>query len=60
MKPIIEDYGDGYTYFCPKCKCKMDLIKLPKEYPKIHLCPECGFNWEGDCSGGKNLNSEPV
>ena len=51
MKTIIEDYGDGYYWVCPKCKRmmrevvqKLDGAEIGKSY---YICQGCGFYYEG-------------
>ena len=36
LKPIIEDFGDGYVVFCPKCLSRLGWIT-----DDIKKCPEC-------------------
>ena len=37
IKPIVDDFGDGYYIFCPECRT---CIGRGTEKPKI--CEECG------------------
>lgn len=37
MKPIIDDFGDGYYIFCPKC-----YMCLGREGERPDKCEFCG------------------
>lgn len=57
MKPIIEDYGDGYLYYCPYDNGVMveHIDKRTKTF--YWRCHECGFEWRGEDG---DLDSKPV
>ena len=42
MKPLIDDFGEGYMAFCPNCFCFLGW-----EMDGVEHCPNCGAKMEG-------------
>lgn len=53
LEPIIEDFGDGYVVFCPKCLSRLGWIT-----DDIKKCPECHTEIEGAMTDEEALEDE--
>lgn len=52
LKPIIEDYGDGYIAFCPICE-----TCLGRESSCTNKCETCGAELDLTDGGGEVLSN---